>query len=128
MAKPQQQQVQDGPLTLTEMMLKKWGIKKMATEITTFYEGCTLESAISFLEEDNSITLCFIGNYAGFVPKGLVVRLFCYDAETKLWTVKDKDLSDEFEEAFDAKFTTDDLKVHPEFSKMMGNVGYKVKE
>lgn len=49
-------------------------------------------------------SVCFIGNFAHFVTKGVVVRLMEYDNEYEEWTVSDLDLSDGFQEYFDYHF------------------------
>jgi len=66
--------------------------------------------------------LCFLGNHAGFVTSGLVVRKFVYNFAEKTWIISDKDLSDDFEEFYEHHFTASELS--EEFYKMFAEEGF----
>lgn len=87
-------------------------------------ESVTLNFVINHPEKMDGKVLLFFGNYAGFKTRGPVIRVFKYLKDIEKWTVWDRDLDDNFEECFDAKFTKEAVERHSEFHLMLLKEGY----
>lgn len=86
------------------------------------HEQLKLIDAINDPTKVRGKVLCFIGNYAGFETRGLVVRKFIYNFEEKKWIISDKDMSDDFEEFYNKHF--ENYEMSSEFKDMFEQEGY----